>query len=444
MNPLEQIIAILRQYDELSTGKQLLDTFAKYSNNIEQYDMLGKLYNDLKCYNDAYIYTKKALTIAPDNNTMYSCRANLSKLCNHMNNPEESLYYLNINNLLTPNNPEVLLEMVFSFFLLNKKEESEKILRELKEDILSNNIEYSEPVLNRINFNLGTYDLYKGKFQQGLEGFLLSGKKAGIWKNIDLQLPFWDGEILPNHTILIMAEGGIGDEIINVRFMKYIQDLGMEPIWVTSRKDLAEVFNRNGYRTITDISNINPDNVVWTYSMTLPLYLKLNEQQLWNGSYLLPISSEVLPKSDKPKLGMKWFGNPLYEQDLHRSIKFDELYDTVNTGKYEIYSLQRDEGKEESYNTNVKEIPEFLEKWEDTLSVINELDIVVTSCTSIAHASAAMGKRTFVLVPITAYYVWASTTDESTIWYGDNVTVLRQTTHKCWKEPLEKLAQYLR
>lgn len=444
MNPLEQIIAILTQYNELSTSKHLLDTFAKYSNSLEEYDLLGKLYHDIKSYEESYLYTKKALLISTNENQAYTCRANLAKVCNLLNKSDEALYYLNINNTITPNHPEILMEKAFSLYLLNRKVEAEKILCDLKQDMLSKKIPYDEKLSDRINFNLGTYDLHNGIFQKGLEGFLLYGKKIGIWENIKLDLPFWDGDILPNiKTILILAEGGIGDEIINIRFMKYFEHLGMNPIWVTGREDLVKVFNRNGFKTITDISTLDLSNTAYTYAMSLPVYLKVSETRLWDGSYLSAISDDIIKsQSNKVKIGLKWAGNPLYEHDLHRSINFQEVYDIVKSDTRDIYSLQRDHGKEDSYGTDVIQIPECLETWEDTLSTINSLDIVITSCTSIAHASAAIGKRTFVLVPISTYYVWASS-DEKSSWYSEHVTVLKQVTHKCWKEPLVQLAKHL-
>jgi len=85
-----------------------------------------------------------------------------------------------------------------------------------------------------------------------------------------------------------------------------------------------------------------------------------------------------------------------------------------------------------------------METYDDTLGLLEKLDIVITSCTSIAHAAAAMGKKVFIIVPITAYYTWASTNDTSTIWYGENTKILRQVKHKSWKEPLDQLTNFLK
>ena len=46
MDPLEHIINFLKTTDELQTASILLKTFKKYAKDIEQYDQLGKLFND--------------------------------------------------------------------------------------------------------------------------------------------------------------------------------------------------------------------------------------------------------------------------------------------------------------------------------------------------------------------------------------------------------------
>jgi hypothetical protein len=70
------------------------------------------------------------------------------------------------------------------------------------------------------------------------------------------------------------------------------------------------------------------------------------------------------------------------------------------------------------------------------------MDCIVSSCTSIVHAAGAMGKRTFVMVPIAEYYIWTtSKRDGTSPWYGDNFYVSRQTKVRSWKEPLEEVSK---
>ena len=111
---------------------------------------------------------------------------------------------------------------------------------------------------------------------------------------------------------------------------------------------------------------------------------------------------------------------------------------------FDLYSLQRDNLVEEVYHyKDITPLHECsLSTFEQTLAEIRDLDIVITSCTSIAHASAAMGKHTIVFTPMSSYYVWCHSGDQSP-WYGDNVKLIRQQKPRCWKQPLKQLKEYL-
>jgi hypothetical protein len=290
----------------------------------------------------------------------------------------------------------------------------------------------------RVNFNLGTYDLANGNFKDGLRHVLLDGRKLNIWESFET-LPrdkLWEGTPQSGKTIMVCAEGGIGDEIISVRFMKHLKDSGMNPIWYTTRKDIAEIFKRNGFQTITNMKDFG-DDWLWTYSMPVPTYLDLEEKDLWYGSYLKPLNKK--PKLDgKKKIGIKYMGNPKYDQDLHRSIPLEQLIDSIPED-YTIYSFHIDE---EIYHPRVINLKDKINSWEDTLDYIEQMDMVVSSCTSLIHAAGAIGKESFVIVPILNYYTWAKPEPKTKL-YSDNLTVLRQKEYDNWNAPLEELKTLL-
>ena len=209
MSELSTIVSFLKQTNELKVAYALLSTFEKYATILEQMDEVANGYCEIKYYKEAIALSEKCLAIASNPEQLYSIRANLAKLYNHYNEPNKALLYLKANNEVIPNQYENLLEQVFALFLLNRKEESEAVLREMvtRDDL-------PEEIMNRILFNLGTYDLYRGRLQQGLTGFLITGKKLGIWKSLELPFKFWSGGIIPGMTLVIATEGGIGDEFI--------------------------------------------------------------------------------------------------------------------------------------------------------------------------------------------------------------------------------------
>jgi hypothetical protein len=213
--------------------------------------------------------------------------------------------------------------------------------------------------------------------------------------------------------------------------MKHFQDKGMHPIWYTSNKDMASVFKRNGFEVVTDYS-IFKDDWLWTYSMAVPTYLELEKEELWYGSYIKPKrEKEILP--GKKKIGIKTMGNPKYDQDLNRTIPFDVLIDSIPED-YTIYSFHIDE---DFHHPRVISLKDHIKSWEDTLDYLDQMDVVASSCTSIAHAAAILDKKTFVFVPILNYYTWGLP-GTSSPWYSDNVHLIRQREHNNWLPSFEE------
>jgi len=79
-----------------------------------------------------------------------------------------------------------------------------------------------------------------------------------------------------------------------------------------------------------------------------------------------------------------------------------------------------------------------LEHWEQTRAAVAGCDLVITSCTSVAHLSGAMGIPTWVVVPVLPYYLWAPPGD-TTVWY-DSVKLYRQEVFGDWTAPFKRIA----
>lgn len=439
---LEGLVNYLVAHGEKDQAMSLLDTMNNHAWQFNEYDDLAKCYFKQKEYLKATDCAKKALVTAYTNERIWAARTNLINVYNHANQPELALTYIKQSEISMPNDVDMKLEKAYSLFLMNDRNAAENILQ----DVLANTPDLSEEYATKIKFNIGTHYLYRDEFQEGLRLFLEEGKKLDYWQKAKLPFKYWEGGVIPGKTIILYAEAGIGDELINVRFMKHLSEVGMNPIWLTDRKDMAEIFNRNGFKTITNKNDIpKEEGILWTYPMNLPTSLNLDYSSLWYGPYIKS-SNEYdkkfeWMKDNKLKIGIRWQGNPDYDQDLHRSVPLSEIYESVKHLDAQFYSLQRDVGLEEiSSFPGLLPMHDYMESFDDTLAIINELDLIITSCTSVAHASAAMGKKTYIFVPISAYYVWSHSTKQSP-WYGDNVTLLRQQKPRTWTEPLAELTQ---
>lgn len=458
ISDLEPFIIGLFKLDKIDLAEQCLDAFAVYASSFGQYDNLSKCYFKIKEYDKSIKYGEMALACAPSPQHAYSARFNLINVYNHGNYPEKALLYLDINDSIF-NTADLDLERAYTYFLLNRKKEAQRIL----ENTLVTKTDLPEETVTKIKFNLGTYYLYEDKFQKGMRHFILDGAKMKLWntetifaRNQKLNLPFWQGT--PGCTSLIVyAEAGIGDEIINVRFIKLLKERGINAVWYESicddnsktndRPGIVELFRKNGIPVITKIEEgLQMPNAMWTYSMHLPIYMNLEYPDLWYGSYLQAcpeFKNKWKLEGNKKKVGIRWKGSKFYDQDLHRSYSVKQLYQNISKFDVDYYSLQRDEGIEDAIHfPGLIDLSEGFKTIEDTFALISNLDYVITSCTSIAHMAASMGKRVFIFVPISAYYTWSHSTVQSP-WYGDHVTLLRQQKPRVWDEPMAELVQHL-
>jgi ADP-heptose:LPS heptosyltransferase len=92
---------------------------------------------------------------------------------------------------------------------------------------------------------------------------------------------------------------------------------------------------------------------------------------------------------------------------------------------------------------NIVDLNHLLLSWEDTAASISNLDLVITSCTSIAHLASAMGKPTWIVIPILPYHIWTYGGDHSP-WYQKTTKLFRQTKFGSWSAPFSKIKKELR
>lgn len=456
---LEDLSNFLNSTNNRELALQLLEVFAKRAVFFEEFDDISKCYFKIKEYSKSIEYGEKAYAIASRPEQMYNIRSNLINVYNHNNEPHKALRYIKANQDLIKNDIDMEFEKAFSLFLLNRKNEAAELLRSKIDSPF-----LDEEQRTKLFFNLGTYDMLDGNLLLGMERFLFFGEKMKIWNHATIfsqdninSLGFtrWDGTITPGKNILIVAEAGIGDEIINMRFYKKIKDLGMNPIWMTLpyRKELIELYKANGIYAISTIEEIpfHFRDFVAVPAMHLPLFLRCEYKDLWDGPYITNTIEEydkkwelLVPRSNKLNVGIRYQGNPEYDQDLHRSIPLKNLMESLSELDANFYNLQRDTGVDQ-----LSEFPNIIDPIKesnnilDLVSYIKQLDIVVTSCTSVAHIALAMGKLTFVWVPISCYYVWCNPTKKSP-WYGNNCHVLYQEKPKNWQNCIAEQKELVR
>lgn len=429
---LTTVVMDLLSNEKRKIAFEMLEMYFKRAETIADFDTLG--YLSLKAeHRPLYLKcAEAAYSKAETGDQLYIARANLYKAYNALNQPEKALFYIELNLKLTPDDFETQTQKAFNIALLGDRKTSEDMLMKLAEK----HPEKAQAMRNALSGKM----LREGKIAEGVLAFMESIKpKNGRFEEA-FGMTKWTGIIQPGRTIYVDGEGGIGDEIINIRFFDHIKDLGMKPIlystWSKYREDTVNLFRRNGYEVITETYSIDRKQL-WTPMMSLPGYLNLTEDKLWRGPYLTPLrNSKNKIESNKFKIGIKCSGNPYFSQDEYRKIPL-ELMLSYMPQDAEIYYIDKEVNHE-----GCIDLGDRINSWEDTLDFIDQMDCVISSCTSLVHAAGAIGKTCFVIVPIAEYYIWStSRKDTTTPWYGSNFQVHKQKKVRDWHEPLSQVKQ---
>jgi hypothetical protein len=315
---------------------------------------------------------------------------------------------------------------------------------------LSEEMEKENPDDLKSRFNRGWFLINHGDLQNGFQ-CLEAGRHLKVYGSGRLQTtkPIWDQSDLTGKTVIINLECGFGDQIIYARFAKEIKKRGGKCV-LCCEPLLHSLFSRipgvDRCISLQEVSStyhnfwIPGFSCSWIFGHTFDTLP--NEPYITSNPLSVPLWKDIL-NSKKPKVGIRWSGSPLFEHQQFRVFPPEKLIDMHKDFPHvQFYSLQRDTDTRELPD-EIKDLQHILISWEDTAACIENLDLVITSCTSIAHIAAAMGKPTWVVVPLLPYHVWAYGGEHSP-WYQKTTRVFRQQVFGKWEEPFDGIRQELK
>lgn len=314
-----------------------------------------------------------------------------------------------------------------------KFDESEAILRHLA---ALDDLKFKYPA----TFNLGWHEMRKGNLLKGFTN-LYVGRVMNVYglPSIQTTKPIYQGGDLTGKRILLRGEGGFGDMMINFRFVRELKNLGAH-ITVSCPRQMFTLM-----RTIPEIDSIidneyaaGADHDCWLPCMSAVQALKIEYDSLDSSPYIP--KPKKIPLAGDFKVGVRWGGNPNFEEELMRKLPADKMVELGNIAGVSLYSLQEGNDKIE-LPENVTDLSPLMTDWLATAQMVAGLDLVISSCTSVAHLAASMGIPTWVIVPILPYYIWAEPGKKSK-WY-DDVTLFRQTVPRSWDEPINEVRKSL-
>lgn len=311
-------------------------------------------------------------------------------------------------------------------------------------------------------------DFAQAHFRYGL-GLLAAGDFGRGWEEYEwrwrlpelaglapeFERPSWDGSDISGKTVLLYAEQGLGDVIQFLRYVPLVTQKGATVLVRCPWQLKALIENAPGVAGVFGEDEALPDfdlccallslpRMFRTTAETVPAripYLRADNGKVarWRG--------KIAAKSAALKVGIAWAShsrNARYAQQ--KSIGLEALAPLAEACPVVFYSLQKGPAAAESARPPAAmtlvdpsgEIGDF----SDTAAVIENLDLVISVDTSVAHLAGAMGKPVWVLATFPPDWRWVRAHGGRNLWYP-TARIFHQTRMHDWAGVIRQVADAL-
>lgn len=289
------------------------------------------------------------------------------------------------------------------------------------------------------NFAMGC--LLLGDFARGWQALEHRwAKKENDGKRPVLPFAEWKGETLASRSIVVFAEQGLGDIVQFARFLPLLKAQGADVTFLVAGKMhalLGAAFP--DIALLDDVAKARARGFDFQCAMmSLPLHLKTRIDTIpAQVPYLKAEPGRVARWRERVgapgfKIGIAWQGNPNVSVDQGRSIPLASFLPLAEVPGVRLISLQKNEGSEqrrppvESLGEDFDTGPSFL----DTAALMECLDLVISSDTSVAHVAGALARPVWVALKHVPDWRWMLARQDSP-WYP-TMRLFRQQSPGDW------------
>lgn len=417
---------------------------------------LGVIYVDMEKVEEAIHCYHQAIEIQPDYAVAYT---NLGHTLINQRREQDALEPILIAHALDPAQIEALINLSKIYYARGNipaaHRAAKRILR-LEPD--------NHAVLV---FLFWHYALY-GKFGKAWPIYHYRFSLAGgaEVKYRDFHLPNWQGEPLADKSIQVIAEQGLGDQIM---FLSCLPELSAitSKVYVECDPKLQGLFQYSfpgvsffgtqykAEENIMEIADARPD--CQTHMGDLPVYFRPNLNsfdQVVAYPYLVASPEKIaywqaqlatLPNAIN--IGISWRGGVKKTRSYLRSIGLENWQPILQLPNINFINLQYGDCQAEleacqsSTGVNVQHWPEMIADYQETAALLCNLDLVISVCTSVIHLAGALAVPTWVLVPSSPEWRYMAH-GERMPWYP-SVRLCRQGVDEEWPKVVARIRDEL-
>ncbi|MBM4137553.1 MAG: tetratricopeptide repeat protein [Nitrospira sp.] len=303
------------------------------------------------------------------------------------------------------------------------------------------------------HFNMSLILLLSGKFKEGWEEYEWRWKLKDFYRR-DFPQPLWDGSNIRGLTILLHAEQGFGDTIQFIRYAPLVAERGAKVIFECHRELKSLFQNVHGIQQVIAPGEQLPEFKLQCPLLRLPFIFDTTLETIPSKIPYITVTPVLIQKwRDKIrhddfnlKIGLAWFGNPKHYNDQTRSCSLDTFLSLVQLDNFTFYSLQKREGAEQSKfppeGMKLLDLTDEIKDFSDTAALIENLDLIISVDTAVAHLAGALGKPVWTLLPFTPDWRWMLNREDSP-WYP-TMRLFRQYSPGDWKSVTARIVEDLR
>ncbi len=263
----------------------------------------------------------------------------------------------------------------------------------------------------------------------------------------------WRGQPLEGKGLLVYADQGIGDKLQFIRFLaneKFSRTriaLAMQ----RSLQSLLRTFPSN--IELVDFDSASREEFDFeNHLLSLPRWLGIGfSDTAFSTPYLFPEIARVEKWKKRIgdhgfRIGIAWQGNPNSPVDEGRSVHVSSFLQLSKITDVRLISLQKGYGSDQlkslpsgsSIESFEDEIDRGDDAFVDTAAIIDSLDLVVTTDTSIAHLAGALAAPVWLLLKKVPDWRWGLSGD-TTPWYS-SMKIFRQDHIGEWEPVFQRVA----
>jgi tetratricopeptide (TPR) repeat protein len=307
------------------------------------------------------------------------------------------------------------------------------------------------PSLADAHVNRAQLLLLQGDFEHGWQEYEWRWKTGQI-RSRTFHRPRWDGGSLAGKSIFLYAEQGLGDTLQFIRYALLVKARGGRVVVECPRALVKLLTNCCGVDRLIGYGEELPDFDVQSPLLSLPGILGTSLETMPSDVPYVDADPMLVTKWRERldaiggfQIGVNWFGSLGHDPSGQRNIPLEQFTTLAQNSAVRLVSLQKDKrAKNDIGNCPNFAIVDFGDELDgangafmDSAAIMANLDLVITSDTSIAHLAGALGVAVWVALPHVPEWRWLLDRSNSP-WYP-TMRLFRQKKAGDWKGVFEEM-----